>query len=360
MLAEMDRGRGYQALHCPTRAALHSLSRPLNATLGNMARIIFMGSPDFAVPSLRALAADGHELVAVVTQPDRPGGRGRRPQPPAVKLAAQSLGLPLLQPPSLRSAAVVAELTALRPDLIVVAAYGQILRPVVLNLPPHGVLNVHASLLPRWRGASPVTAAIAAGDTVSGVSIMLLDEGLDTGPVLTMREMPILASDSGGALTDRLAEIGATLLVRTLPRWLAGAITPAPQDDAAATYAPKLEKSAGEIDWREPAAVIERELRAYTPWPGAFSALDGAPVRFLAALALAGSSDAPPGVIVALPTGVAASGAIDRRAAFAVSTGVGLLAPLMLQKAGKRPLAADEFSRGERALIGRRFGDVLS
>jgi methionyl-tRNA formyltransferase len=324
-----------------------------------MARIVFMGSPDFAVPSLRALAAAGHEIVAVVTQPDREGGRGRRLLPPAVKTAALALGLPVLQPPTLRRPEVVAELTALAPDLIVVAAYGQILRPTVLAIPQHGVLNVHASLLPRWRGASPVAAAIAAGDDIAGVSIMLMDEGLDTGPVLAVCETPITARDTGGTLTERLAVLGAELLAETVPRWLAGAITPRPQDDARATYAPRLEKSAGRINWHEPAAVIWRKVRAYTPWPGAYTEYEGEPLRITAAWPLTQTVTGEPGHVVSLPPGAERVVPSDLgRPAFAVITGDGLLAPLTLQRAGRRALPAAEFLRGERGLIGRRLGDA--
>jgi methionyl-tRNA formyltransferase len=317
-----------------------------------------MGSPDFAVPSLRALAAAGHEIAAVITQPDREGGRGRRLLPPAVKTAALALALPVLQPPTLRRPEVAAELAALAPELIVVAAYGQILRPNVLAIPPHGVLNVHASLLPRWRGASPVTAAIAAGDEVTGVSIMLMDEGLDTGPVLAARDTPITDHDTGGSLTERLALLGAGLLVETMPRWLAGAIPPQPQDDAHATYAPRLEKAAGRIDWREPALLIWRKVRAYTPWPGAFTEYDGEPLRISAALPLAEAVAGEPGQIVLLPSHAANLVPVGLGPpAFAVVTGDGLLAPLTLQRAGRRALPAADFLHGERGLIGRRLGD---
>jgi methionyl-tRNA formyltransferase len=278
--------------------------------------------------------------------------------PPAVKTAAEALGLPVLQPPTLRRPEVVADLTALAPELIVVAAYGQILRPAVLAIPPHGVLNVHASLLPRWRGASPVTAAIAAGDERTGVSIMLMDEGLDTGPVLAVRETPITDHDTGGSLTERLANIGAELLAQTVPRWLAGAITPRPQDDAHATYAPRLEKSAGLIDWREPARVIWRKVRAYTPWPGAFTEYDGDLLRISSAWPLTERADGDPGRVVPLPSHAPAQVPTGLGSpAFAVVTGDGLLAPLTLQRAGRRALPAAEFLRGERGLIGGRLGD---
>ena len=320
-----------------------------------------MGSPDFAVPSLRALVDAGHDVAAVVTQPDREAGRGRKLVPPAVKVAAQALGLPVLQPPSLRRPAAVEELAALRPEVMVVAAYGQILRRSVLEIPPHGVLNVHASLLPRWRGASPVTAAILAGDAETGVSIMLLDEGLDTGPVLATRATPIEDSDTGGTLTARLAEMGAALLMVTLPGWLARHVEPQPQDETLATYAPRLEKEAGRIDWSRPAVEIWRQVRAFTPWPGAFTSYAGDLLRIEAAWPLEGSepSNETGRVVPAPPDARAAVPEALGRPAFAVQTGAGLLLPLRLQRAGRRALSAQEFLNGERGLIGRRLGDVV-
>src|SRR5215216_6059088 len=324
-----------------------------------MARAIFMGSPDFAVPSLRALVDAGHDVAAVVTQPDREAGRGRRLIPPAVKLAAQELSLPVLQPPSLRRPEAAAPLAALHPDLIVVAAFGQILRRRLLDLPPKGVLNVHASLLPRWRGASPVTAAILAGDAETGVSIMLLDEGLDTGPVLATRATPIRDTDTGGSLTDRLAQIGADLLVETLPHWLDGSIAPQPQADALATYAPRLEKEAGRIDWSRPAVELWRRVRAFTPWPGAYTLHGDVTLKLLEAWPLPGFAAAPPRTVVPLPWGAADQVPPERpRPAFAVTTGDGFLLPLALQRAGKRPLFAEEFLRGERGFNGVRLGDM--
>jgi methionyl-tRNA formyltransferase len=325
-----------------------------------MTRVVFLGSPDFAVPSLRALVAAGHKVTGVVTQPDREAGRGRRMLPPAVKVAAEELGLPVLQPASLRRPEAVAELAALRPDVLVVAAFGQILRRNVLELAPHGVLNVHASLLPRWRGASPVTAAIVAGDAATGVSIMLLDEGLDTGPVLATRESPIAEDDTGGSLTDRLAQIGAELLVEALPIWLNGTITPRPQEHDAATYAPKLEKGAGRIDWSEPAALIARKVRAYSPWPGAYTPFKGEPLRIHSAVSLSGGQAAEPGIVVEVEPDRRPSGPLEPgAAAFAVGTGDGLLLPLRLQRAGRRAIDATEFLRGERGLIGSRLDEVI-
>lgn len=325
-----------------------------------MARIVFMGSPEFAVPSLRGLAAAGHEVAAVYTQPDREAGRGRALVPPPVKVAAEALGLRVVQPESLRRAEVVDQLRSTAPAVIVVAAYGQILRPAVLAIPSHGTLNVHASLLPRWRGASPVTAAIRAGDARTGVSIMLLDEGLDTGPVLTMRDTPIRQDDTGGALTECLAQLGAELLVETLPAWLAGEIEPRPQDDEQATYAPRLTKEAGRIDWRQPAEEISRAVRAFAPWPGTFTEYQGEALKVLEAIALGGAADGVPGELVALPAAAdGARGTDGPSPAFGVVTGAGLLLPLRVQRAGKRAVTAGEFLRGERGLIGSRLGGVI-
>jgi methionyl-tRNA formyltransferase len=322
-----------------------------------MARVVFMGSPDFALPSLSRLIADGYTIVGVYTQPDREAGRGRVLTPPPVKEAALAHGLPVFQPASLRREGAVDDLRALHPDVIVVAAYGQILRRPVLEIPPHGVLNVHASLLPRWRGAAPIQAAILAGDRETGVSIMRIDEGLDTGPVLARRATPISDFDNAGTLTDRLAELGADLLGETLPRWLRGEITAAPQDDALATYAPRVDKDAGRIDWTLPAADLWRHVRAYTPWPSAFTTLRDGVLRILEAWPLAGDTDEPPGTVVPVPPGAGEEVPPERpRAAFAVQTGAGLLVPLKLQRAGKRPLFAEEFLRGERDLIGRQLG----
>ena len=337
-----------------------------------MARIVFMGSPDFALSSLRRLIADGHEIAGVYTQPDREAGRGRALTPPPVKVLALEHGLPVYQPPSLRRETAVAELRALQPEVIIVAAFGQILRRAVLDIPPFGVLNVHASLLPRWRGAAPVQAAILAGDRETGVTIMQIDEGLDTGPMLTRRSAPISDFDNAGTLTERLAEMGADLLAETLPAWLEEELTPEPQDDALATYAPRVEKDAGRLDWALPAVELWRRVRAYHPWPGAFTTLRGEPLRLHEAWPIAGQratgppqaeqwgearSGIVPGRVVTLPPGAAEAAPPERpRPAFAIQTGEGLLLPLKLQRAGRRALFAEEFLRGERDFIGSRLG----
>lgn len=313
-------------------------------------RIVFMGTPAFAVPSLQALqhAAPRHgwQIVAVVTQPDRPAGRGKQVSAGPVKAAAQSLGLPILQPPTLRKAPqAVAELAALAPDLMVVAAYGLILPRRVLEIPTFGCINVHASLLPAYRGASPISAAILDGLSVTGVSIMLMDEGMDTGPVLTQASLPIAPDDTTGTLSERLAQRGATLLVETLPRWLAGDLSPIPQSELPGTpsVCRLIEKEAGRIDWNQPATTLARMTRAYDPWPGAFTTWKGAPFKIRQAQAVAG--EAPPGTLVASKDGPA------------VGTGAGLLLLLRVQAAGKREMAATDWLNGAPDALGTRLGE---
>lgn len=228
-----------------------------------------MGSPEFALPTLKKLV-EHYSVVGVVTQPDRPAGRGREMKPPPVKILAESMGLPVTQPPRLRTSEALEQLRAWAPDLIVVAAFGQILRQEVLDLPPHGCINVHASLLPRWRGASPINAAILHGDKQTGVTIMRMDASLDTGPILSQRAIPIEPDDTAASLGEKLARLGADLLIETLPPYLKGELQPQPQDDSLATYAPMLKKEDGWLDFRHPVEELVRQVRAYHPWPGAF------------------------------------------------------------------------------------------
>ncbi len=318
--------------------------------------LVFMGTPQFALPSLRALVEAGYQIAAVYTRPDRPAGRGLRPRPPPVKELAQELGLPVRQPESLRRPEAIAELRALAPEVIVVCAYGQILRRPVLEVPPRGVLNVHPSLLPRHRGPSPIAAAILAGDAETGVTIMLMDEGMDTGPVLAQRSLPVSPFDSAGTLGEKLSHLAAELLLDTLPRWLRGEITPQPQDESRATVTRLLRKEDGAIDWRLPAEEIWRRVRAYDPWPGAYTYLDGEQLHIWAAWPLAGDSGQEPGTVVALSPELAAQVPPQAgRAAFAVQTGAGLLAVLRLQRAGRRPLGSEEFLRGMPGIVGRRL-----
>lgn len=240
-------------------------------------RIVFMGSPDFALPSLRVLV-EGWKVVGVVTQPDRPAGRGRKLQPPEVKVLAQRLGLPVFQPVSLKDPNAVDEIRSLAPDVIIVAAFGQILKQNILSLPPFGCVNVHASLLPRWRGAAPIQAAILH-DEITGVTIMKMNQGLDTGPILNQRSIPIQDTITAGELSKELAKLGAGLLVETLPMYFNGSIEPRLQNEAEATYAPRLEKADGELDFTQPANFLARQIRAYHPWPGSFSYFKGAQLK---------------------------------------------------------------------------------
>jgi methionyl-tRNA formyltransferase len=294
-------------------------------------RIVFMGSPDFALPTLRMLN-DNFEVVGVVTQPDRPAGRGRREQPPEVKVLAQDLGLPLIQPNSLKEEAALEQLREWSPDVIVVAAFGQILRENVLNLPTHGCVNVHASLLPRWRGAAPVQAALLH-DEVTGVTIMKMDKGLDTGPILSQQEIFITDEMNAGTLFDQLAQIGADLLAKTLPKYISGEIQPRPQDDALATYAPRLKREDGLMDFNQPADFLARMVRAYDPWPGAFQFWGDKRIKVFAAHVETGL-DIPPGT----------PAIVDNQPAWGTQSG--LLVLDELQMAGKQRVSGAEFLRG--------------
>lgn len=298
-------------------------------------RIVFMGSPEFAVPALRSVEQH-YSVVGVVTQPDRPAGRGRTLTPPPVKTQAQKLGLPIIQPVKLRQPDAMDQLTSWAPDLIVVAAFGQILRPQVLDLPPLGCLNIHASLLPRWRGAAPINAAILHGDAQTGVTIMRMDPGVDTGPILSQRAEPILTNDTTTGLSGRLALLGSELLLETLPGYLRGEIHPQPQDDSLATYAPLLKKEDGALDFNLTAVELERRVRAFQPWPGAYLEWSGGLLKILRASVSDGNGKISPGqhlVYKGLP---------------AVLTAEGLLILDEVQPAGKKPMPGKVFLQGAR------------
>ena len=316
-------------------------------------RLVLMGSPTFALPTLDALLASRHEIVAVVTQPDRPAGRGRAPSPPAIKTAALAAGLAVLQPENVSAPDSVERLRALSPDALVVAAYGQILRQRLLDLPGRGSLNVHASLLPRHRGASPIAAAIIAGDDVTGVTIMEIERGLDTGPVVARAEEPIASQDTTATLEPRLATAGARLLAEALDPWAEGRLQATPQDAGLATYAPLIKREDARLDWSLPAVAIWRRVRAFNAWPVAFTTFEGIELRIWRAWPLDGDSGAPPGSVLAvapLPSEV------DEAESFSVQTGSGRLAVLELQRSGRRALSGRDFLRGRPDLVGAVLG----
>ena len=304
-------------------------------------KLVFAGTPEFAAVSLAALIAARHEVTLVLTQPDRPAGRGLKPQPSAVKSAALARGLPVLQPATLKDPAAQAALAAARPEAMIVAAYGLLLPPAVLAIPARGCLNVHASLLPRWRGAAPIQRAILAGDAETGVTIMQMDAGLDTGAMLLARAVPIGPEDTAGTLHDKLAALGGQLIVEAL----AGDPAPRAQDGGQATYAPRIEKREAVIDWRKPAAEIERQVRAFDPVPGAQTRLDGAVVKIWRARLDAGSG-APGTVLAASPGGIV------------VACGAQALRVTELQRAGGRRLPAQAFLAGHAVARGARLGET--
>ncbi len=306
-----------------------------------MADVVFMGTPEFALPALRALIAR-HRVTGVVTMPDRPAGRGLAPRISPVKALALEHDLPLLQPRSLRRDEAINALAEWQADLYIVAAFGLILPQRVLDLPPRGSLNIHASLLPRWRGAAPIQAAIRAGDAQSGVSLMLMDAGLDSGPVLAQRAIPLAPDETAQSLHDRLATMGAELLIECLPDWLEGRLAPQPQDETRVTLAPQLRREDGRIDWSQPAENIERQIRAFTPWPGSHCDWDGRQLKIIEADVIPGS--AAPGQVISLPDGVG------------IGTGAGLLRPRRLQLAGRKAQTSADFLRGRRDFLNARLG----
>jgi methionyl-tRNA formyltransferase len=306
-------------------------------------RLIFMGTPRFAVPSVKRLLEE-YGVVTVVTRPDKAAGRGRRVAFSPVKEVALACEIPVMQPRSLKEKEVVASLLELEPWVIVVAAYGQILPPEVLAIPPFGCLNVHASLLPKYRGASPVAGALLAGEEETGITIMLMDEGMDTGPILAQARLPIVSEDNRGSLTEKLAYLGADLLLETLPRWLKEEIVPQPQEDDKATYTKILKKEEGLIDWSMSSVEIWRQVRAYNPWPSAYTDFEGRPLKILRAGSIKGRRKGEPGLVVATKEGAS------------VVTGEGLLALEEVQLAGKRAMGIAEFLRGQRGFVGSRLG----
>lgn len=318
-------------------------------------RIAFAGTPEFALPPLHALARSRHQLTGVLTQPDRPKGRGQKTAASPVKQAALEYGVPVSQPLTLRTEEGRAELSSWNPDVLVVVAYGLILPPVVLSLPRFGCVNIHGSLLPRWRGAAPIHRAILAGDTETGVTIMQMDAGLDTGPMLLKRSLPIGPADTSGVLHDRLAELGASALIEALEAWTSGELEPVPQPAEGVTYAAKIEKSEALIDWQRDALDIDRQVRAFNPWPIAETRLDGEQLRIHAARAEPSAGDAR-AQIDGSP-GIAVPGEIIKITADAVlvKCGRGALAITEVQRPGKRPVSARDLANTV-ALAGRRLG----
>ena len=313
-------------------------------------RVIFMGTPDFVVPVLDALVdSQDAEVVGVYTPPDRPRGRGRSPEMPPVKARALSLELPVHQTASLRSARVQEELASRQPDVIVVAAYGRLLPSRVLDLPHRGCLNLHPSLLPRYRGPSPVITTILEGDPITGVTLMQLDEGMDTGPIIAQREHPVAPDDTAETLTRSLFKLGADLLLGNLHPWVEGQLAARPQDDAQATVTRKLERRDGEADWRLSAIELERRQRAYTPWPGLFTRWRDQVLKLVEVTALPASTasdNETPGTVAALQLAESPVGVV---------TGNGVLGLKALQLEGRRVTTAQEFVRGYPQFVGSRL-----
>jgi methionyl-tRNA formyltransferase len=299
-------------------------------------RLAFMGTPEFARVSLAGLIAAGHEIAAVYSQPPRPSGRGHRPRPSAVQALAEEQGLPVHTPADLRDPAEQARFAGLGLDAAVVAAYGLILPPAILKAPRLGCLNIHASLLPRWRGAAPIQRAILAGDGQTGITIMQMDEGLDTGPILLSERVSISPADTGGSLHDRLAPLGARLVMTALEKLSAGQLTPQPQPASGASYATKLTREEGRLDWRQSAGDLARRVRALAPRPGAWCEMAGERIKVMAADVLEASG--PPGRL------------LDER--LTIACGTGALRLLRVQRAGKAALDTEEFLRGFPLVMG--------
>ena len=324
-----------------------------------MLRIIYLGTPQFAVPALEALIAqsapgdllpEGYEIVTVITRPDKPAGRGRELFFSPVKQVALAHNLPVWQPGSFKKAENSAALAAYHADLLIVAAFGQILPQTVLDQPRYGTLNIHASLLPKYRGADPIATALLEGDPISGVSIMLLDAGVDTGPVLLRRQIPIAPDETTSSLTPKLATLGTQALLDALPLWIEGKITPEPQNESLASHTRMLRKEDGHIDWKRPAIVLARQVRAYTPWPGSYTHWKGKLLKIIVAQAISSSADGPtePGTV-----GIQEE---CGRKQLTIVTGEGLLAVQQLQLEGKKAMSADEFLRGYAQIVGQALG----
>jgi methionyl-tRNA formyltransferase len=324
-----------------------------------MLRIIYMGTPQFSVPALERLIAgskpgqvlqEGYEIVTVITRPDKPSGRGKEIVYSPVKQLALSHEIPVWQPGSLKRQENIAMLATYQSELYIVAAFGQILPQAVLDLPRYGTLNIHASLLPKYRGVSPISEAILQGDTETGVTIMLIDAGVDTGPILLQRAIPIADDDTTGSLTSKLAVLGASTLLEALPLWVQGKITPQPQDERFASYTHMLHKEDGKIDWNRSSDVLARTVRAFTPWPGAFTNWGDRLLKIISTHAVQAhtSSEARVGTV-----GLRKENGLQT---ITVVTGNGLLVIDKLQLEGKKVMNADEFLRGYSLIVGETLG----
>ncbi len=313
--------------------------------------IIFMGTPEFAVPTLQKLIDHGYTIQAVVTQPDRAKGRGQHVVSPPVKTLAEQHGIPVLQPRRVREEAVVQQIRDLNPDAIVVVAYGQILPETLLRIPRFGCINVHASLLPKYRGAAPMNWAIVRGETETGVTTMFMDKGMDTGDMLLTRTISIEPRETTETLHDKLSALGADLLIETLRQADAGTLVRIPQDHAAATYAPLMKKEDGLIDWNEPAYAIDCKVRGFFPWPGAYTTIHGKSVKVLHVEVEAETPPAPPeyqpGMVVR----------IEQTRGPLIATGAGCVRILEIQPENKKPMRCSDFCRGYRLNVGERFGE---
>lgn len=308
-------------------------------------RIVFMGTPEFAVPSLEALLKSDDQVVGIVTQPDRPKGRGQTLTPSPVKRIAQREQLPLLQPTKMKDPAFLAALAAWKPDLIAVAAFGRILPPAILNLPSRGCLNVHGSLLPKYRGAGPIQWAIMNGETETGITTMLMDEGMDTGAILLQERLAIVPDDTAGTLSPRLAELGGRLLIKTITQLKAGTLVPCQQDHSQATMAPLLKKEDGVIDWTMSATTIANRIRGLTPWPGAYTFAQEDRWTIWRAVAITEQVKDPPGTVTQVT-----------KDAVHVATGHGVLVLTELQPANRRRMAASQYLAGHPVLVGSILG----
>ncbi|MBM3934659.1 MAG: methionyl-tRNA formyltransferase [SAR202 cluster bacterium] len=308
-------------------------------------KLVFMGTPEFAAPVLSALLDAGHNVVGVYTQPDRPSGRGNKTAPSPVKQLALDCGLPVFQPESLKPQEVKDEMAALAPEALIVAAYGLFLPRATLEMAPLGALNIHPSMLPKYRGPSPITTALLNGDRRTGVTIMKLDSGMDTGPIIAQREVEIRPDETAPELTERLFRLGAVLLTEVLALWEAGVLHAEPQDDSQAIVTRLLTKEDGEIDWGQDADRIARQVRAYQPWPGSYTHWDGKLIKVLEAEAAGPAAAAPPGTVAQIHGGE-----------LVIAAGAGVLVVRRLQIEGKKPATAREFTQGYPSFVGARVG----